>query len=139
MRTVRRCKLTAPTPIHDSEKSQEIAFLYVNVTGYNAMKAYKLWCDEHGQKISDTTLRNASRYIHKPEVQEWILKYQAENRARYSHMRDINIQNLYSISTDMNETASNRIAATKELNSMFGYNQHNLSVDANASIEVVIE
>ena len=131
--------MSAPNSVDEDIKSQELAFLYVNITGYNARKAYKMWCDEHNVDYTTSSLSNSCRYFAKPAIKKYIKQFQAENRERYSNMRDINIQNLYSISTDLGESTSNRIAATKELNSMFGYNSQNINVDANAAIEIVIE
>lgn len=118
----------------------ELANFYVNETAGNKTQAYKLWCQAHNIDYGDSTCHTAAfRQFEKPEIRAYIETLKEENRKKYAEMRDNNISNLYSIATNLDNKTADRIAAVKELNSMFGYNQHNFNVDANASIELVIE
>lgn len=124
----------------NDEKCWELANLYVNQTGYNASEAYRRYAAAHGLDATDGARSNACRYFKaNPKIQKYIEEIKAENRAKYGEMRDINIARLNDIADDETTRKSDRISAIKELNNMFGYNSHNINVDANQQIEVIIE
>lgn len=119
----------------DDEQAWEIANLYVNCTGYNANEAWRRWHDMHGKEYKPKSVNNASRFFRThPQIMKYVEELKAENRARYPEMRDINVNRLNEIAN--NGKASDRIAAIKELNSMFGYNQQNINMDATQTINV---
>lgn len=115
----------------------ELANLYVNLTPGNKTEAYRVFCATHNNKVKPEFInRYAHQAFKKPSVQKYVEQLRAENRALYADMRDNNIANLASMATDLDTKKSDRIAAIKELNSMFGYNQQNINMDATQTINV---
>jgi hypothetical protein len=117
----------------------ELANFFVNETPGNKTEAYKLWCAAHKKPLPSQVRKCAFAMFAKPSVQKYIEELREENRKNYAHMRDNNIANLTAIATDPSVKKSDRIAATKELNSMFGYSAANVNLNAQIDTNVVVE
>lgn len=121
-------------------KAWELAHYYVNETPGNKTASMRKYKQAHGEDINEGTIRYlAYQAFQNPEVQLHIDELRAENRKHYADIRDKNIANLCEIAFDDKTNNKDRIAATKELNSMFGYNSQNINMSGNQTLEIVIE
>lgn len=121
------------------EDCWELAHIYVNEAPGNQRAAYRLFLDRRNIVQAESSMANAWKVYHKPKVMEYVEELRAENREKYAEIRDNNIATLNEIATNPASKNQERVQAVKELNTMFGYNQANVNVNANQSIELVIE
>lgn len=121
-------------------KAMELAHYYVNETPGNKTASLRKYKQAHGEKINEASIVTLAYQAFKnPDVQFHIASLREENRKRYAEIRDKNIANLCEIAFSDKTSNKDRIAATKELNSMFGYNSQNINMSGNQTLEIVIE
>lgn len=121
-------------------KAWELAHYYVNETPGNKTASLRKYKQAHGEEIDEAYIRiHAYNAFKNPEVEHYIALLREENRKRYAEIRDKNIANLCEIAFNDKTSNKDRIAATKELNSMFGYNSQNINMSGNQTLEIVIE
>lgn len=114
-----------------AQKEWEVAFNFVNIAAGNKTEAYLLYYKEHGLEMPLYPAPQASKFFNRARVKELVEQFRAENRSAYGNIRDENIAMLKDIASRPSNKKTDRIAAMKELNSMLGLNQLNLTVDTN--------
>lgn len=121
-----------------AQKEWEVAFNFVNVAAGNKTEAYLKYYRDHSIKLPEYPPQQASKFFKRERVLELVEQFRAENREAFTEIRDNNVAILKDIATTTTNKKSDRIAAIKELNLMFGYNQHNVNV-ADQTITVELE
>lgn len=128
-----------PRGIEFDNKCFEVAFNYVNICSGSKVESYRRYLMEHGEDTPKYLNRCAYEFFRHKEVQEYIEKFRAENRAKYEDLRDENIAMLKSISVDILSSNKDKIAAIKELNAMCGFNTQKIEVSKVKEVVVEIE
>ena len=120
------------------QKEWEVAFNFVNVAAGNKTQAYLKYYIDHNIPTPEYPPQQANKFFKSKRVLELVEQFRAENREAFTEIRDNNVAILKDIATTTTNKKSDRIAAIKELNLMFGYNQHNVNV-ADQVITVELE
>ena len=120
-------------------KEFEIAYNYVNRNAGNKTQAYLSYYRDRNLAPPKNARANAYEFFRRDGVQQLIKKFQEENRKRLAYLRDENIAMLRDIASNEATSKKDRIAAMKELNSMGGFNQQNISVDSDIDITITLE
>ena len=115
----------------------QISYNYVNVPPGNKTEAYKQYYIQNGMEVPKKVDASAYNFFRKPEVQKQVELLREENRKELRGLREQNIALLQSIATSLGEKTSDRIAATKELNSMCGYNNININAEVDATVQII--
>ena len=115
----------------------QIAFNYVNICPGSQTEAYRRYYVDNGIEVPKAVDKSAYNFFHKPEVIKQVAAFREENRKELAGLREQNIAILQSISTSLGEKTADRIAATKELNSMCGYNSININADVDATVQII--
>ena len=121
-----------------AQKEWEVAFNFVNVAAGNKTEAYLKYYRDHNITLPQYAAPQAHKFFKRKRVLELVEQFRAENREAFTEIRDNNVAILKDIATTTTNKKSDRIAAIKELNLMFGYNQHNVNV-ADQVITVELE
>ena len=121
-----------------AQKEWEVAFNFVNVAAGNKTEAYLKYYRDHKITLPQYAAAQAHKFFKRKRVLELVEQFRAENREAFTEIRDNNVAILKDIATTTTNKKSDRIAAIKELNLMFGYNQHNVNV-ADQVITVELE
>ena len=114
----------------------QISYNYVNLT-HNKTEAYRKYYIDNGLEVPSRVDAAAYNYFKKPEVQKQVELFREENRKELKGLREQNISILQSIATSLGEKTSDRIAATKELNSMCGYNNININAEVDGTVQII--
>ncbi len=109
------------------------AWHYVNTCGGNKNAAF----NKAKGDVKDSSRAYEFWRKHKTELEELVAKFRAENREKFSHIRDNNIAILSDIAATSTRN-SDRVSAIKELNSMCGFNAQNVNVNGKVDGEIEV-
>ena len=118
------------------QRVYDYAWHYVNTCGGSKAAAYRKALSDDASPAGEWGAYHFYR-DHKEEIDALIKKFREENRAQYPHMRDANIAILKDIAANGTRNAD-RISAIKELDNIFGYNEHNVSINGKVDSEIEI-
>lgn len=114
-----------------NNKCFEIAYNYVNITAGNKTEAFRKYCIDNNKEIPSSNAKSAYAFFENQLVKDYIKKFREENHKLLQSQRADNIAMLLSIATNLKTKDRDKISAIKELNTMCGYNIHNINVEPN--------
>lgn len=120
-------------------KCYEVAYNYVNICAGNKSESLKKYYLDHGEVMPKYLRSTSHEFFKHALVKQYVEQFREENRKQLVHAREENIAMLKDIASSIDSNSKDKVAAIKELNSMCGYNQHNVNVDAKTKIIIDIE
>lgn len=130
---------TTPQGEEFEQKCFEVAFNFVNICAGSKTEAYRRYLMEHSENVPEYLNRCAYEFFKHKKVQEYIEKFRAENREKYSQLREENIAILKAISVDMLSSNKDKVAAVKVLNEMCGFNTQKVELTTQKELVIQIE